>query len=274
MVALYVLLLLASWRWARLRSILLAPVLVFALAIILYLPFGYWSAVGLVLLYLLVLLLLWNWVRTRRLALVLLILLATDIISGLATTGRGGVHWPYPAIVVTMGVALLLIRLWPRWRLLRSPLTGRPPPRMPPARGVLDASRWPRGARRGVTTVSVVVAFAMVVVIASASVSCLSRAAQSSRSAQRALVANALLHGQLDRVRAGEVRVASVQRDLSSRARSLLPSARAQVLATPRAAADLVELSIGVSWQEAGGPRHKTDLTGLVYTGGGAHGTD
>jgi hypothetical protein len=211
-----------------------------------------------------VLLSLLNWVRTRRLAVVLLLLLGIDIILYLAGGRRYGSSWPYPGFVATMGVVMLLIRLWPHWRLLHRPLPKRMPPRVPPARGLLDGLPWPKGTSRGITTVSVVIGFAMVVVVASAAVSCLSRAAQSSRSAQQSLVATALLHGELERVRAGEVRLTKTKVDLSSRADSLLPSARTEVLVAPRDVSGLFELTMEVSWKDPGGPRHRAAASGLV----------
>jgi len=268
MAALYLVLLLSFWKWARLRGILLAPLLIFAVAIALSAPLGYSTAVALILPYLLVLLALWNWVRTRRLALFLLLLLATGLLSLVATAGRGGIQWPYPAIVVTVGVAMLLIRLWPRWRLLRSPLPKRLPPRTPVARGVLDSCAWPNKNVHGVTTVSVLIAFVMVLVVAGAAVSCLGRAAQVSRGAQRSFVATTLLEGEFERLRAGAVTVAEVERDLSLRASRLLPNAGARAGVARPEAGDLLELDLEVSWQETGRPRRTAGLAGLVYTGG------
>lgn len=268
MAAVYLSLLLLFWRWERLRKMLLAPLVLFAAAIVLYLPLASWPAVALIFSYLLVLLALWNWVRTRRLALFLLLVLAAGIVSEIVTAGRGGTHWPYPAIVATMGLVMLLARLWPRWRLLRSPLPKGAPTRASVARGVLDSCPWPKRNARGITTVSVLIASVMVLVVAGAGVSCLARAAQASRSAQRSFVATTLLHGEFERLRAGAVTVADVEQDLSRRASRLLPNAGARASVTPQPTTRLFECDLEVSWQEAGRPRCAAALAGLVYTGG------
>jgi Tfp pilus assembly protein PilV len=216
----------------------------------------------------LVFLSLWNWVRTRRLALFLLGLLAIDIACEVATAGRSGIHWPVPAIIATMGLAMLLTCLWPRWRLLRNPLPKSVPPRMPVARGVLDSRPWPSKNAHGVTTVSVLIAFVMVFVVAGAAVSCLARAAQASRGAQRLFVATTLLEAEFERVRAGAITTAEVEQDLSLRASRLLPNASGRATLKHRGAADLVQLNLEVTWQETSRPRRTAALAGLVYTGG------
>ncbi len=216
--------------------------------------------------WLILLLSLLNWVRTRRLALALLLLFAIDVVLYLSGGRQYGGIWPYPGFITTMGLVMLLIRLWPQWRLLRRPLPKRLPPRTPVVGGVLEASPWPRKQARGITTVSVLVAFVMVLGVAAAAVSFSVRATLVSRHAERSLVATALLQGELERVRAGEVAISKVEEDLSARAGRLLPKAASRAIASRADGPDLMSLRLQVSWQEPGRPRHRAELAGLVYT--------
>ena len=206
-----------------------------------------------------------NWVRTRRLALALLLLFAIDVALSLSGGRHYGGIWLYPGFITTMGLVMLLLRLWPRWRLLRRPLPKRLPPRTPVAGGVLEASPWPKKQARGITTVTVLVGFVMVLTVAAAAVSFLVRATLVSRHAERSLVATALLQGELERVRAGEVAITELEEDLSARAGRLLPKAAGRAIASRADEPDLMSLRLQVSWQEPGRPRHKAELSGLVH---------
>jgi hypothetical protein len=217
--------------------------------------------------YVIVLLSLLNWVRTRRLALVLLLFLVLGLALAVAVPPGGHSIPGYAAVITTVGLTMLLIRLWPRWRLLRPPTPEELPPQIPVARGVLSARSWPRAGDRGVTLVTVVIAFAMVLVVAAAGASCLAGAARATRAAERSLIATALLQGELERVRARDVSAAYLQNDLAARARRLLPNprARASVKRTKDAGTRRVDLE--VAWHEPGRPEHHAALSGIVYWG-------
>ncbi len=233
--------------------------LFFALGVALIL--GAWTFVVLVLL---------NWVRTRRLAVFLLCYSATSLL--LYTGGRswsGGVTWMYPGIVATLGLVLLLARLWPRWRLLRRPAARHLPARMPAARGVLSGREWPLRANLGITTVAVLVSFVMVLVMAAGAVSCFLRGMHVDSYARTSLVANALLEGELERLRAGAVAPSRLSADLSARAERLLPQGRGTAAVTPGPTPGLRRVDLEVIWRRFGRPTHRATLSALVFAAQG-----
>ena len=207
-----------------------------------------------------------NWVRTRRLAVYLLCYSAVSLL--LYAVGRGwsdSVSWPYPGVVVTLGLVLLLTRLWPCWRLLRRPTTARLPSRIPAPRGTLSGREWPLRTDRGLTTIAVLVSFAMVLVVAGGAVSCLVRGMQVDSYARRSLVATALLEGALARARAGAVPPDRLNIDLSERAQRLLPQGRADARVGPGPARGVQRIDLEVSWRGRGRNTHRAALSGLVY---------
>jgi len=207
-----------------------------------------------------------NWVRTRRLAVFLLCYSVTSLL--LYAAGRswsGGGTWMYPGIVVTLGLVLLLTRLWPRWRLLRRPAAGRVPPPLPVARGVLYGREWPLRANRGITTVAVLVSFVMVLVMAAGAVSCFLRGMHVDSYARTSLVANALLEGELERLRAGAVAPSRLSADLSARAERLLPQGRATAAVTRGPTPGLRRVDLEVIWRGFGRPTHRATLSALVF---------
>lgn len=227
------------------------------LALAVALILGAWTFVVLMLL---------NWVRTRRLAVFLLCCSATSLLLYAADRSwSGGGAWIYPGIVATLGLVLLLTRLWPRWRLLRRPAAGRVPPRLPVARGILYGREWPLRANRGITTVAVLVSFVMVLVMAAGAVSCLLRGMHVDSYARTSLVANALLEGELERLRAGAVAPAHLSADLSARAERLLPQGRGTAAVTRGPTPGLRRVDLEVIWRAFGRPTHRATLSALVF---------
>jgi len=213
--------------------------------------------------YLLFVLALLNWVRTRRFGVAVLGLSAISLVLWPAL--RLGTVSIYPIILSVMGLDLLLIRVWPRWRLLRPPLPRRLAPPVPAMRGVIVARRWPLRREKGMTVCGVLVGFSMVALVSAGAVSGIGRAVQVTASSRQSLVASALLEGEMERARAGAIPWERLEEDLAARARRLLPDAEAAVVVTPQAGSGVRQVDLVVSWRGIGKPPGRASLSGMVY---------
>jgi len=213
--------------------------------------------------YLLFVLALLNWVRTRRFGVVVLCLSAISLVLWPAL--RLGTVSVYPIILSVMGLSLLLIRVWPRWRLLRRPLPRRLAPQVSAMRGVIAARPWPLRRDKGITVYSVLVGFSMVALVSAGAVSGIGRAVQVTAASRQSLVASALLEGEMERARAGAIPWERLEGDLTARAQRLLPDAEAGVMVTPGAGPGLRQVDLVVSWRGIGKPPGRARLSGTVY---------
>jgi hypothetical protein len=114
--------------------------------------------------------------------------------------------------------------------------------------------------------VTVLIGSVVVLAVAAAGASCLIGAARASSAAQRSLVGAALLEGELARVRAGDLPLALLSRDLESRAERLLPDPETSAAVRPAGEPGLHRVDLEVRWREPGRAVHRTSLSGLVHS--------
>jgi hypothetical protein len=193
--------------------------------------------------------------RTRRLGLVLF---GPAVIAMIAFTN----YWAL--VIGSIGYLLLLIALWPRWRLLR----GVPPPRevapVVPSRGVLSISPWPRDARpreRGFTLVSSLVGVGCLVIAFGLAAQLIGGTTAVVRRADHLAMATNLLESARERTLAG-VGVG----DIAGPAAAALPHGTAS-LSHSSAGNGLSRVTAVATWREADGKPGRVVLEWLAAEG-------
>jgi type II secretory pathway pseudopilin PulG len=221
-------------------------------------PAFYWSAGGaalevllivLVVAWLPVLVMLWR--RTRRAGLVLL----GGSLIGLLVLAN---YWAQ--VICTIGYVLLLLALWPRWRLMQAAPRGRDRPPVIPARGVLRARAWPACRRPeidGFTLISALVGIALVIMAAAVAMAAASATMAAVRRADRLAVATDLLESARERSLLG-----GTSASLQEQVPRLLPRGKVTITRTP-AAPGLARVSAVAIWQEPDGKAGQVALEWL-----------
>ena len=181
------------------------------------------------------------WRRTRRLG---LILVGTSIIAGLALANY------YAEVICSIGWVLLLLALWPCWRLMKSEARGRERVPAVPPRGVLRVRPWPacRGPETdGFTLVAVLVGIICLVIAVSVATQMIATTMAGVRRADHMAVATDLLES----AREGSL----LGRDtggLASGAARLLPKGQATLTRT-QAGPGLTRVTAAATWRETDG---------------------
>jgi hypothetical protein len=192
------------------------------------------------------------WRRTRRLGIV---------VCGLAVFGVSMV-WLFgyfSAAVCDIGFTLLLIGIWPCWRLVFGAPRGPQAPRVA-ARGVLEVRPWPacRREESGVTLVSVLVGVMCLVIAFAFSVGMLSQTMRAIRHADHLATATDLLEGMRERSLLG-----LGNGDAPARAARLLPHGEATMQRQPESAG-LARVTAVATWREPTGRRGEVTLEWLA----------
>lgn len=181
------------------------------------------------------------WRRTRRLGLVLV---GATLLGGAALTNY------YMYVICVIGYILLLVALWPRWRLmLPVPVGGEGASRVS-SRGVLRARPW-TGCRRprmdGFTLVGSLVGVVCLVIAASLTTQMIASSMRAVRRAEHNAVAMDLLESAREReMLGGESAV------LRPDAARLLPQGRISIIRSP-AEHGLTRVSATATWRELDG---------------------
>jgi len=200
-----------------------------------------------------VLLLLWR--RTRRVGLVLL---GATAIGWLALAN----YWAQ--VICTIGYMLLLLALWPRWRLLQAAPRGREMRPVIPSRGVLRVRSWPacrRSETEGFSLITSLVGIGFVLIAAAVATQAISTTMAAVRRADHLAVATDLLESARERSLLGRDTA-----DLQARAARLLPKGTA-ILARTDAEAGLTRVSALATWEEANGRPGQVTLEWLTAKG-------
>jgi hypothetical protein len=185
------------------------------------------------------LLLLWR--RTRRFALAWLGLTVIVVL-------RYENYWSL--VIGSIGYLLLLVALWPRWRMLRGAPLGREPAPVVPSRGVLSVRPWPIDARpreRGFTLVSALVGLGCLVVAFGLAVELIGGTTAALHRADHLAVASDLLESARERALAG-----GAAGDLSAAAAQALPQGTATITRATTGPG-LVRVTATATWREPTG---------------------
>ena len=190
------------------------------------------------------------WRRTRRLGLVWL---GLSVISAVAFMNQ------WALVISSIGYVLLLLALWPCWRLLKGTPQGRELSPTIRSRGVLQVHPWPlSGKERGFSLTSALIgvfcltaAFSMAALMISGTTTALYRADRLARAAD-------LIESARERALLG-----LAAGDIAGRAAAALPHGQASV---ERAPADkgLVRVTATATWREPDGRPGRATLEWLV----------
>lgn len=192
------------------------------------------------------------WRPTRRAGLVLL---GGSVIGLLVLVN----YWAQ--VICTIGYVLLLLALWPRWRLMQAAPRGRERPPVIPSRGVLRARAWPACRRpeiEGFTLISALVATSFVIMAAVVATEAISATMAAVRRADHLAVATDLLESARERSLLG-----GASTDLQAQASRLLPKGKVAVTRTS-AAAGLTRVSALATWEEPDGKAGQVALEWLA----------
>jgi type II secretory pathway pseudopilin PulG len=181
------------------------------------------------------------WRRTRRVTLVLLgaILLALFAFIN---------YWI--PVICTIGYVLLLLALWPCWRLLQAAPRGRERSPVIPSRGVLRVRSWPacrRSGMEGFSLITTLVGIAFVLIAAALATQAISATMLAVRHADHLAVATDLLESARERALLGR------ETDgIQAQAARLLPKGSATLTRTP-AGPGLTRALAVATWEETNG---------------------
>lgn len=195
------------------------------------------------------------WRRTRRLGLVLV---------GLGVIGAVAFMDYLGLVITSIGYLLLLLALWPRWRLLQGAPRGRETRPAPPSRGVLTVRPWPVDARpteRGFSLVSSLVGVTCLVVAFVLAAQVVGGTTSALRRANRLAIATDLLESARERMLAG-----ADPGDVAAAAAALLPHGEASMQRAPTGPG-LVRMTGAVTWQEPHGKPGRAVLEWLAVEG-------
>ena len=195
------------------------------------------------------------WRRTRRLGLVLV---GTGVFGALTFTN----YWAQ--VICTIGYILLLLALWPRWRLLQAAPRGRETRPVIPSRGVLRARSWPacrRSETEGFSLISSLVGIGFVVMAAAVATQAISTTMAAIRRADHVAVATDLLESARERSLLGRDTA-----DIRARAARLLPKGAVRIART-HVGAGLARISDVADWQEVDGKPGEVTLEWLAVEG-------
>jgi hypothetical protein len=197
-------------------------------------------------------LLLLLWRRTRRAGLVLL---GGSVIGLLVLVN----YWA--KVICTIGYVLLLLALWPRWRLMQAAPRGRERPPVIPSRGVLRARAWPACRRpeiEGFTLISALVGTSFVIMAAVVATEAISATMAAVRRADHLAVATDLLESARERSLLG-----GASTDLQAQASRLLPKGKMAIVRAS-AAAGLSRVSALATWEDPDGKAGQVALEWLA----------
>jgi hypothetical protein len=181
------------------------------------------------------------WRRTRRVGLVLL---GTSIIGVVAFAN----YWAVG--ICSIGYVLLLLALWPRWRLMQGAPRGWERAAVIPSRGVLRARPWPacrRPGAEGFSLVSTMVGIICLVIAASIAAQMISATMAAVRRADHLAVATDLLESARERSLLGR-EVSEVE----ARGARLLPKGQVTV-GRGEVRPGLMRMTAVATWREANG---------------------
>jgi type II secretory pathway pseudopilin PulG len=196
------------------------------------------------------LLLLWR--RTRRVGLVLL---GTGLIAPL-------VFWNYWAqVICSIGYVLLLVALWPRWRLAQPAPAGRETIPAIPSRGVLRVHPWPacrRSEADGFTLVTSLVGITCLLITVAIATQMIASTIAAVRRADHAAMAMDVVESARERSLLGRG-----PGNLKAAAARLLPNGRATVVRT-QAEPGVARVTAAVTWRETDGRPGRATLEWLT----------
>lgn len=195
------------------------------------------------------------WRRTRRVGLVLL---GTSVIASLVIMNY------YAQVICSIGYVLLLLALWPRWRLAQSALRERERTPVVPSRGVLRVRAWPACTRHGpegFTLVTSLVGITCLLITVSMATQMIAATVVAVRRADHMAAATDLLESARERSLLGRD-----LDDVQTRAARLLPKGQATVART-RVEPGLTRVTAVASWREAGGKPGQVTLEWLTPEG-------
>jgi type II secretory pathway pseudopilin PulG len=195
------------------------------------------------------------WRRTRRLGLVLV---GASLLSALLLAN----YWAQ--VICTIGYILLLLALWPRWRLLQAAPRGRELPPVIPSRGVLRVRSWPacrRTETEGFSLITSLIGIGFVIIAAAVATQAISTTMAAVRRADHLAVATDLLESARERSRLG-----GDAAGLQAQAARLLPKGTA-TLARRRVRPGLMRVSALATWEEANGTPGRATLEWLTAEG-------
>jgi type II secretory pathway pseudopilin PulG len=191
------------------------------------------------------LLLLWR--RTRRVGLVLL---GTSVIASVVIMNY------YAQVICSIGYVLLLLALWPRWRLMKAAPVGREKVPVIPSRGVLRARLWPacrRPEADGFTLITSLVGIICLLIAASMATQMIAATMVAVRRADHMAVATDLVESARERSLLGR-ELGGIQ----ATAARLLPKGQAAVTHTS-VEPGVTRVTAVATWRETDGkPGHIT----------------
>jgi hypothetical protein len=191
------------------------------------------------------------WRRTRRFGLILAGIVVIDCIS----------FTSYMTTVVgDIGFVLLLLALWPRWRLLYPVSRGREVAPVVSSRGALRVHTWPR-SQGGFTLVSSLVGVFCLLVAFALAGQVVSSAMTAVRRANHLARATDLLSSARERTLLGQT-----PGDLAARAKRDLPEGTATLARTP-SGPGLVQVTATARWREVDGRPGEMTLVWLTREG-------
>jgi type II secretory pathway pseudopilin PulG len=195
------------------------------------------------------------WRRTRRLGLVLV---GSSAIAGMALGNY------YAQVICTIGYVLLLLALWPRWRLVQPAPAGREKVPAIPSRGVLTARTWPacrRPEADGFTLVASLVGLTCLLITVAVATQMIATTIAAVRRADHATVAMEALESARERSLLG-----LALGDLDASAARLLPDGRATVVRAP-AEPGVTRITATATWREPDGRPSRVTLEWLMAEG-------
>lgn len=192
------------------------------------------------------------WRRTRRLGLVLL---GTSIISLLVLVN----YWAQ--VICSIGYILLLLALWPRWRLMQAAPSGRERRPAIPSLGVFRVRSWPacrRPETEGFTLVTTLVGVGCLLIAAALATQMIAATMVAVRRADHLAVATDLLESVRERSLLGRD-----PGDVRARAARLLPKGTA-ALTRAQAQPGLTRVSAVATWEDVDGKAGQVELDWLT----------